>query len=322
MLKEIVAVVHGEPPNSYDNPMPKHLLDQVKFGPQGSTLVARGHTIQYLNWEILPLLGEGYEFRSMSIDQVPNHVIEYAFIYVGNFAHKTSLSFLSSAFDSCRNVFLFHDFNSFWLLPTALVFLEEYKEKITGLIVHNPDVVNVVEKVTGIKTLVGVSTTDGLEEDIKQAQEPTKELLVTGGLNERGGIVGNTFAEYHFKGNYDVIQRFPHELPKVLDGCANFYEHMELDAWRKFIVDYKYIIDGSNSGCSYGRVGWDAFCSGRSFISVKNRSYVSYLFDAISINSEVNLADWEDIGWQEAHKLAKERLVTKEDLHAMWLQVL
>ena len=244
MLKEIVAVVHGEPPNSYDNPMPKHLLDQVKFGPQGSTLVARGHTIQYLNWEILPLLGEGYEFRSMSIDQVPNHVIEYAFIYVGNFAHKTSLSFLSSAFDSCRNVFLFHDFNSFWLLPTALVFLEEYKEKITGLIVHNPDVVNVVEKVTGIKTLVGVSTTDGLEEDIKQAQEPTKELLVTGGLNERGGIVGNTFAEYHFKGNYDVIQRFPHELPKVLDGCANFYEHMELDAWRKFIVDYKYIIDG------------------------------------------------------------------------------
>tara|TARA_R100000306_G_C4370907_1_gene139908 strand:+ start:371 stop:1366 length:996 start_codon:yes stop_codon:yes gene_type:complete len=331
MAKGIVAIVFGGPENTHDNLTSEvwpEYLPEVRRNPRETSFFDRGLTYWDMFMDILSLLVDDYEIRGMSQDQVLNHTPDYGFFHVGTFNRPDDLSHMVPAFDVCRNVFLWHDYNAFYLSDTALPFLKEHKEKIRGLMVHNPAVVDVIEKVTGIQTLVAgpsVSRVEELEAFVSslETKDPIKELLVVGGINERGGVVANTFAEYHFPNSYDVIQRHKHtESVDLLDGCANFYEHMERDAWRKFIADYKYLIDGTDIGCTSGRIGWDALCSGRSFISVKNRSYVSYLFDAISINSEVDFANWEDIGWQEAHKLAKERLVLSEEILAIWKDVL
>ena len=325
MGKGIVAIVWGGPPRSYDAVIEEHLLRGIKGERLPGDLIERGRTFTPGLYSILNLLVDDYEIRCMSYDQVSNHAIDYGFFHVGSFVPSSvNFSLVAPAFKHCKKTFVWNDLNSFFLSHWGLVFLKEHKEDITGLMIWNPQRVHVVEKVTGIKTLFWFGTSSGMEEDFCWAAEgPTKKLLVVGGVNERGGFIASAFAEYHFPQGYDVIQR--HVFTKsvdVLAGCINLYEPMEYHLWCKFIGDYEYLVDGTDFSCTGGRVGWDAFCSGRSFIGVKDRGYSSYLFEEISIESELRLDEWEDIGWQEAHRLAKDRLVTQEEIGAAWSQVL
>ena len=332
MGKGIVALVWGEDDRSYDIPIKDSLLSGIKGERLEIPFVDRAFSWHSSLWDILNPLVDDYEIREMTLDHVisGHHTIDYGFFRAGSWADNDWLSERTLAYGACGKTFLWHDIYGFFLIPKALAYLKEHKEKITGLIVNNPNLVSVVERVTGIKALLKVANSSGVESVFGQEKlEPTKSLLVVGGVNERGGLVANAFAEFHFYGDYDVIQRhpidaggYPPESVELLAGCSNFYPHMGNNLWHDFILDYKYLVDGTSLGCFTGRVGWDAFSSGRSFIGVKNRSYTAYLFDAISIDSEIALDGWQDIGWQKAHQLAKERLVTKEEILAIWSEVL
>lgn len=326
MAKGIVAIVWSNRNESYDLPIEDHLLEGIKGEKYEIPFIEKGYTFNSFFWEVLSPLVNDYEIRQMSIDHVINgpHTIDYGFFRRGSWGDPDWLSQCALALEACGKTFLWHDLNGFFLLKGSLAYLKEHKEKITGLMVHNPNIVETIERVTGIKTLLFVADSSGVEDIFSQERsDPTKSLLVVGGGNERGGLIANSFAEFHFNGDYDVIQRDPYtKSVELLAGCSNFYPHMETDQWRKFILDYKYLVDGTEYGCSSGRVGWDAFSSGRSFIGAKNRSYMAYLFDAISIESEFYMSGWQDIGWQKARQLAKERLITKEEIRAIWSEVL